>query len=85
MKIVTLMLAGGSGSRMNSPVNKTLLTLCGKSVIQRSVEAFDGFTDEMVVVCHPDARTDLIREVESASVSFPVHFVNGGETRQASV
>ena len=85
MKIYTIMLAGGSGSRMDCKVNKTLLPLCGKTVIRRSVEAFSGHTDEMVVVCHPGAMHELIREVESASVSCPVHFVTGGDSRQQSV
>ena len=85
MKIFTVMLAGGSGTRMNSPVNKTLLPLCGKTVIRRSAEAFAGLTDEMAVVCHPDARDALVREVEAAQLPFPVHFVPGGDTRQQSV
>lgn len=85
MKICTVMLAGGSGTRMNASVNKTLLPLCGKSVIRRSVEAFAGLTDEMTVVCHPDAEEDLIREVSAAALSFPVRFVTGGDTRQQSV
>jgi 2-C-methyl-D-erythritol 4-phosphate cytidylyltransferase/2-C-methyl-D-erythritol 2,4-cyclodiphosphate synthase len=70
---------------MNASVNKTLLPLCGKSVIRRSVEAFAGLTDEMTVVCHPDAEEDLIREVSAAALSFPVRFVTGGDTRQQSV
>lgn len=85
MKIFTVMLAGGSGSRMNSPVNKTLIPLCGKTVIRRSVEAFFGLTDEMVVVCHPDAMDDLIREVMELSAPFHVSFAPGGGTRQQSV
>ena len=85
MKIFTVMLAGGTGSRMNAPVNKTLLSLCGKSVIRRSVEAFSGLTDRMVVVCHPKVMRELMDEAERAEVGFPLHFVPGGDTRQQSV
>ena len=85
MKICTVMLAGGSGSRMNSRINKTLLPLCGKTVIGRSVKAFSGLTDEMVVVCHPDAMQDLILEVRKANPGCPVSFASGGNTRQQSV
>lgn len=85
MKICTVMLAGGSGSRMNSQINKTLLKLYGITVIRRSVEAFSGYTDEMVVVCHPDAIQDLTREVLSVNVGCPVQFVTGGVSRQHSV
>lgn len=83
--VYSVILAGGSSSRMKGPVNKTLIKLCGKSVIRRSVEAFSALSDQMVVVCHQDVRQDLIREVGEASVSCPVGFVNGGNTRQQSV
>ena len=83
--VYSLILAGGSSSRMKGPVNKTLIRLCGKSVIRRSAEAFSAFSDHMVVVCHPDVRQDLVNEVGNASVSCPVSFVNGGGTRQQSV
>jgi 2-C-methyl-D-erythritol 4-phosphate cytidylyltransferase/2-C-methyl-D-erythritol 2,4-cyclodiphosphate synthase len=85
MKVYTVMLAGGSGTRMKTPINKTLIPLCGKTVIRRSVEAFSGFTDEMVVVCYPDSMSDMIREITKLTLSFPVRFVTGGDTRQQSV
>ena len=85
MKIYTVMLAGGAGTRMKSSLNKTLLPLSGKTVIRRSIEAFSGLTDEMIVVCHPDIRQELTHEATESSVSFPIHFVDGGDTRQKSV
>ena len=85
MKVFTVMLAGGSGTRMNSSINKTLIPICGKTVICRSVEAFSEITDEMVVVCHPDAMYDLIHEIDRLSLSFPVRYILGGDTRQQSV
>ena len=57
--VYSVILAGGSSSRMKGPVNKTLIKLCGKSVIRRSVEAFSALSDQMVVVCHQDVRQDL--------------------------
>ena len=83
--VYSVILAGGSSSRMKGPVNKTLIRLCGKSVIRRSVEAFSALSDQMVVVCHPDVRQDLIREVDESSVLCPVRYVNGGASRQQSV
>ena len=85
MMICSVILAGGSSSRMKGPVNKTLINLCGRSVIRRSVEALSPFSDQMVVVCHPSVREELVREVVSAEVSCPVRFVAGGATRQQSV
>ena len=85
MKIYTVMLAGGSGSRMNSTLNKTLIPLFGKTVIRRSVESFESLTDEMVIVCHRDILSDIRDEVENSDLTFPVRFVTGGSTRQQSV
>ena len=85
MKIYTVILAGGTGSRMHSSVNKTLIPILGKTVIRRSVEAFSGQTDEMVVVCHQDAMHELIREVKSINLPFHVDFAAGGDSRQKSV
>ncbi len=85
MKKYIIILAGGSGSRMNTAVNKILLPLCGKTVIQRSMEAFSSFADEMIVVCRPQDCTAIQYETEKCSFSFPVRIVHGGDTRQASV
>ena len=85
MKVYTVILAGGTGSRMNSTVNKSLLLLHGKTVIRRSVEAFAGLTDAMVVVCNTDFMNDLAAEAEKANLAVPLQFVDGGKTRQESV
>ena len=85
MKKYIIILAGGSGSRMNSEVNKILLPLCGKTVIRRSVEAFSSYADEMIVVCRPQDYTAFKNEIDINPFSFPVRIVYGGNTRQASV
>ena len=85
MKTYVIMLAGGNGSRMNSSVNKVLLKLCGKSVIRRSAEAFIGVADEMIVVSRPQDRFEIRSELSCSSLPFPLHFADGGVTRQASV
>lgn len=85
MKIYTVLLAGGSGTRMKSAVNKALIPLCGKTVVRRSAEAFSPMTDEMVVVCHADVQPDIMREINAQPLPFPVRFTAGGETRQQSV
>ena len=85
MKTYTIILAGGHGARMNSSVNKVLMNVCGKSVIQRSIEAFLGLTDEMVIVYNPDDREKIISEAGKAKSDFSISFVAGGNSRQASV
>lgn len=85
MKTIAVMACGGSGSRMNAGVNKILLPLAGKTVIRRSVEAFGGLVDEIILCVRPEEEPRLRQEAGLAGVSCPVRFVPGGATRQESV
>ena len=70
---------------MRSSVNKILLSVCGKPVIRRSVEAFLPFADEMVIVARPEDRPDILSAVGGLTPSFPLRVAEGGNTRQQSV
>ena len=86
MSIIVIMAAGGSGSRMGADKNKILLQLAGKTVIRRSMEAFQGLEyaiDEMVLAIRPEDECAVRRE--TAGLPFPVRLVYGGKTRQESV
>ena len=48
MKKFVVILAAGKGSRMNADINKVLMSVCGKTVISRSISAFISFADEMI-------------------------------------
>ena len=85
MKKILILLAGGQGARMFSPVNKVLLNICGKTVIHRSAKAFSGFVDEFIVVCRPEEKDRIMEQVSPVAGSIPVQYVHGGSTRQASV
>ena len=85
MKKYVIILAGGRGTRMNLPYNKALLNLCGKTVIQRSIEAFNSFADEMIIVSHADEQPLIQESISHSGLSFPFRFISGGETRQESV
>lgn len=78
-----IILAGGSGSRMGAGCNKVLLSLGGEPVILRSIRAFEGLVDGIVLVSRsedmPAMREMLAKNGLSAAV------VPGGATRQASV
>ena len=84
-RVHVLLLAGGSGTRMGSPVNKVLLPVAGKTCILRSAEAFIGWADDMVIVCRPEDEVLIRAEFESRLLPFPVRYVSGGTTRQDSV
>lgn len=78
-----IILAGGSGSRMGADRNKVLLELQGKPVIVRSVEAFVGLVDGVILV----SREEDIPVMQSAMnhTGLSVKIVSGGKTRQDSV
>ncbi len=78
-----IILAGGSGSRMGAGRNKVLMDLCGEAVITRSVRAFEGLVDGVVVVSRAEDMEDI--RALTASTGLVTAIALGGETRQASV
>lgn len=78
-----IVLAGGSGSRMGADRNKVLLELQGEPVIVRSVRAFVGLVDGVVLVSRAEDIPAMQAAIEAAKL--PVTIVSGGDSRQASV
>ncbi len=85
MAIHVILLAGGSGTRMNAGTNKILLPVAGEPCIRRSARAFGGTADQLTVVCRECDREAVRQALDGLSFPSPVRFVNGGNTRQASV
>ena len=83
-KISAVILAAGSGTRMNSDVTKQRMTILGESVLHRSVSAFDksAFISEIVVVVRSDEK-DLLED-DLRGFDKPIRVVCGGATRQES-
>lgn len=91
-EVFLLLTAAGTSSRFGE-VKKELLHLGGKSVLQRSLEAF-LFIDRLagIVITYPEERLDEVRaaigeELASRLALLPcgLRFVQGGPTRQISV
>lgn len=78
-----IVLAGGSGSRMGADRNKVLLHLHSEPVIVRSVRAFVGLVDGVILVSRPE-DIPCMQDILNAA-QLPVTIVPGGDTRQASV
>ena len=86
MKKHVILLAAGSGTRMRSATNKILLDLCGKTLLRRSIEAFRGLIDQMVVVYSSrDELSEIQKQVCLSNADFPVELTAGGPTRHQSV
>ena len=79
MSVWAVIVAAGSGERMGLGCNKALLPLGGKTVLERSVEAFEGMVDGIVAVCR---RQD---EEQVRALGINGKIVTGGPSRQESV
>jgi 2-C-methyl-D-erythritol 4-phosphate cytidylyltransferase/2-C-methyl-D-erythritol 2,4-cyclodiphosphate synthase len=85
MHVGVIIVAAGRSERMRSTVPKPLLELGGRSLLRRSVEAFDEhpLVQELVVVLPRDLVGDGPTLV--GSTRRPCRVVAGGERRQDSV
>jgi 2-C-methyl-D-erythritol 4-phosphate cytidylyltransferase / 2-C-methyl-D-erythritol 2,4-cyclodiphosphate synthase len=85
MSVGVIIVAAGRGTRVGAAVPKQLLDLGGRSMLRRSVEAFDRHrTVSQLVVVLPD---DLVPQGPSlvGETNRPCQFVAGGARRQDSV
>lgn len=85
MYVSAIIAAGGRGARLGADVPKQLLTLGGKSILQRSVDTIHGHDQVAEIVLA------LPSEIAAAPPDFlqratkPLQIVEGGERRQDSV
>ena len=85
MHVSAIIAAGGRGARLGGDQPKQFLPLCGRPILQRSVEAFvqhDRIT-EIVVALPPDLASDPPDYLKNGSK--PIAVIDGGERRQDSV
>lgn len=85
-KTSAIILAGGSGTRMMLDKAKQFIDIYGKTVIERSVKAFD-MCDEIseIIVVVKDGEEDNTRQIlAKAGVVKPLKLVAGGKCRAES-
>jgi 2-C-methyl-D-erythritol 4-phosphate cytidylyltransferase len=84
MDIIAIILAGGTGKRMNASIPKQFLKISDKPVIQYSIEAFSGISglSHIIVVCHPYYFDQLSEISNTTSLNFTT--IAGGKTRNES-
>ncbi|MBV7533899.1 2-C-methyl-D-erythritol 4-phosphate cytidylyltransferase [Chitinophaga sp. sic0106] len=84
---VAIIVAGGSGSRMQSAVPKQFLDLNGKPVLYHTIAAFAGaYADMRIVLVLPEAHFESAEKVLSHFARRPdITLVKGGDTRFHSV
>lgn len=87
MRTAAVVLAAGSGKRMESSTKKQYMLIAGKPVIYYSLKTFqESFVDEIVLVVSPgDAMYCKKGIVEKYGFSKVQHIVEGGKERYHSV
>lgn len=85
MRYTVLIPAAGSGKRMQSPVNKVLLELGGKTVLEHTVSIFEQ--DEDCVGIYVAAKEEELETFHNilANTNKLKKIVIGGEERQDSI
>jgi len=87
MRHYVIIVAGGSGTRMNSAIPKQFMKLGGKPVLMHSILKFydSGLAPEIIVALpsgQNESWADLCREF---GFTVPIRIAEGGETRYQSV
>ncbi|MGC9151239.1 MAG: 2-C-methyl-D-erythritol 4-phosphate cytidylyltransferase [Microbacter sp.] len=87
MRRFAVIVAGGKGIRMNSPIPKQFIELRGKPVLMRSIEAFADFDRDIAlfVVIPADHFNTWYDLCDQHHFNVPHHLVEGGNTRFESV
>jgi 2-C-methyl-D-erythritol 4-phosphate cytidylyltransferase len=82
-----IIVAGGSGSRMQANVPKQFLELCGKPVLMHSIMAFaDACEDIRIIVVLPSSQIEYWQELCCRyDFRLPHEMIAGGSTRFQSV
>jgi len=86
MKNYAIILAGGSGSRMNMEIPKQFLPLKEKPIIAWSMEAFESINDIDAIIVVVDPK--YFKKIEEIAKKYKINkflkSVSGGKTRQES-
>lgn len=85
MYVVAIIAAAGLGRRFGSTAPKQLARLGGRTLLQRSIEAFERCDriDEIIVATPPDVSAEFAASLERGAT--PLKTVRGGDRRQDSV
>lgn len=86
MKKIALIVAGGSGSRMESDLPKQFIKLARKPILMHTIEAFFNCNVSNIIVVLPKNQIEFWKELCSEfSFNLPHKIVAGGASRFESV
>lgn len=77
-----VLLAGGSGTRLDSPIPKQFIRVAGKTIVEHSFEALHSYAPEArIVITVPADALEMARKLFSGTRA---EVIVGGSSRQAS-
>ena len=84
MKVAVLIVAAGRGHRVGGGLPKQYISLAGKTILQRTIEAFQKvpYVELIQAVIHRDDHKLYQQAIGGLDILLPV---NGGDSRQQSV
>lgn len=87
MKYYAIIVAGGTGNRMQNDVPKQFLLLDGKPVLMHSIEAFfnSEYHPSIIVVLNPEYQEQWKTLCNRYDFKIPHQICEGGQTRYHSV
>ena len=85
--VSAIIVAAGNSTRMGLNKSKQFIELCGKTVIERTLTAFENaeIISSVVVVCRPDDEDEIRAIVKTCGFDKVKALVYGGESRDISV
>ena len=85
--VAAVILAAGSGNRMQIEENKVYLPLGGRAILAHSLSVFDAhpYVDELVLVTRASEQAMLCALASQMGLTKPYRTVLGGVTRKESV
>lgn len=87
MKKAVIIVAGGSGLRMNSEIPKQFIEWCGKPILMHTIERFYSYDNMIeIILVLPKDQFDLWNQLcLKYSFTIKLSLANGGNTRFESV
>jgi len=84
--LISVILAGGTGSRMGADRPKQFLTIGGRMVIEQAIDAFDQApcVDEVAIVVHPDWLDFMTQVIGRNHWRKLTRLIRGGSERYMS-
>ncbi|QGU01281.1 2-C-methyl-D-erythritol 4-phosphate cytidylyltransferase [Corynebacterium kalinowskii] len=88
--VTALIAAAGKGTRLGAPVPKAFVTLRGKTLLERSIQAMinSAVVDDIIVLVSPDMEAyarELLTKRGLFDAEIPIRLVHGGGERADSI